>query len=507
MNKIYKLIWSKANNAWVICSELGKKGKSTSKPLLTVLGVLSTSMSMSTFAIDYSNTTTADNTMGYQQYSDNQTFGVMTIDTSGAASDGVRLTNWGPKLLLDELYVTTRGTSADGINLERYSTDGEITVNKYAKITTEDGIGIRSVTSNLSDGAHIIRFNGSSDITTRGNGSFNSGYGVYAGVNPFGCGPFGLNIFDCQASGPAHIYLLGGTNDVHNISTQGNEAHAVYANGRGYIELKNVNISTTGRAAHGIFAQRRISDWYQDRDNSGQHDFAGSIRLIGDTKVTATGQNSYAIYADGADPANDGRDSEGKRAKVYTDISGDNSAGVYTINGNMGAINGGVVDLQMANGSSLTGATTISNGGIFNAVLNGSSSLWNMSANSSMSNLTLRDAVFRFNNKNKDPMQLNMSQMLNNAGTIDMANGVTGDKLVVENYHTAGGNILMDAFLTGNAALSTTDHITINGNATGGVGQIWIDNLNLNAATGQESLQLIDVKGSSEAKFYCNVEW
>lgn len=46
MNRIYKLIWNASQNAWVVCSELGRKGKSSSKVTLLISGVLISSASL-----------------------------------------------------------------------------------------------------------------------------------------------------------------------------------------------------------------------------------------------------------------------------------------------------------------------------------------------------------------------------------------------------------------------------------------------------------------------------
>ena len=50
--------------------------------------------------------------------------------------------------------------------------------------------------------------------------------------------------------GAAEVRLLGGANDVHQIATTGNQANAVYAAGRGFIQAGNLDIETSGAAAH-----------------------------------------------------------------------------------------------------------------------------------------------------------------------------------------------------------------------------------------------------------------
>ena len=48
--------------------------------------------------------------------------------------------------------------------------------------------------------------------------------------------------------GAAEVRLLGGANDVHQIATTGNQANAVYAAGRGFIQAGNLDIETSGAA-------------------------------------------------------------------------------------------------------------------------------------------------------------------------------------------------------------------------------------------------------------------
>ena len=125
----------------------------------------------------------------------------------------------------DNLMVTTTGRSADGINLGRDNSAGRVTVNKTAVIDVAQGMGARasSAAPGYGGGEHIITFNGSSEIRTQGVGSYNGGHAVYAGVDA-GCGG---GLFQCKAMGAAEVRLLGSANDVHRISTTGNQANAV----------------------------------------------------------------------------------------------------------------------------------------------------------------------------------------------------------------------------------------------------------------------------------------
>ena len=189
--------------------------------------------------------------------------------------------NWGPTVSFDNLMVTTTGRSADGINLGRDNSAGRVTVNKTAVIDVAQGMGARasSAAPGYGGGEHIITLNGSSEIRTQGVGSYNGGHAVYAGVDA-GCGG---GLFQCRRWAPP-MRLLGSANDVHRISTTGNQANAVYAAGRGFIQAGNLDIETSGAAAHGI-AQRLAGLYYNGLADIGGQDYAGSVELTGNVSV------------------------------------------------------------------------------------------------------------------------------------------------------------------------------------------------------------------------------
>jgi len=309
---------------------------------------------------------------GHVQWSDNITFDTMTVVTSGARADGIRLNNWNPQLTARVVNVTTRGFSADGVNLGRERTDGAFTVTEMATILVEQGMGLRSVTSNISDGIGRIVFSGSSSITTLGAGSNQGGYAVYAGADPLACGPFGLPLYDCRSSGQAEVILGGSANASHVIRTSGDQAYGLYALGRGYIAANNVSITTTGSEAHGINAVRRMARFYHSSAEFGDQDYSGRIGLKGNVTISV-GNDAQAIRADSFDNIT------GPRAGLY--LNGNKASilsltpGRYNINGNILSQNFGLIDLTMGNGSIFTGATRAVNGGDIHLRFNGHQSI------------------------------------------------------------------------------------------------------------------------------------
>lgn len=430
-------------------------------------------------------TTTADNSHGYAQWSDQTRYKDFTINTSGTGADGVRLMNWGPTVTFDNLDVTTTGVSADGINLGRGATDSQVTVNGTTTIKTEDGIGIRSVSSSIdgSTGPHVITLNGKSSITTKGNGSSNGGHAVYAGNNENACGF--LNLFACKAVGPGEIYLLGTAQDVHSISSYGNRAHAVFSNGHAYIKAANLDIEVNGDAAHGIVAQRIASMYYQNANDVQMQDYAGSVELTGNVSVNVKGNNAYAFYVNSYS-ATDGKDQNGKVASIRSYDSASNQMvtdKIYRINGNMMATNSGILDLAMGNQSNFTGKTTVEKNATLNLDIRGTSSVWNMTGDSTVSNLSLTNATLAYNSTGAySPATLTVKNDFRANNGIVYLNAVLGD----DN--------------------SAADKLVVEGD-TAGQGRIKINNMGGAGAQTVDGIKIIDVQGASNGVFTLNGDY
>ena len=127
-----------------------------------------------------------------------------------------------------------------------------------------------------------------------------------AGVDA-GCGG---GLFQCKAMGAAEVRLLGSANDVHRISTTGNQANAVYAAGRGFIQAGNLDIETSGAAARTRIA-RSWRLYYNGLADIGGQDYAGSVELTGN--VRTSGADAYAFYADAARRLGAGLAGNGRR--------------------------------------------------------------------------------------------------------------------------------------------------------------------------------------------------
>lgn len=457
---------------------------------------------------DYATVTfhrTAANTHGYAQFSNQIVFQDVFITVEGSQSDGVTVRNWGPQVDFNNLSIRASGISGDGINVGRDNSNGQVRVHQNATIESVQGIGVRAVASEQDDKAHIITFNGNSTIKTYGNGGNDAGHAVFAGTQSKGCGPFGRPFFDCKANGRAEVNLLGDSDKLHTISTEGVVAHGLYASGKGTIVANNIQVQTQADNAHGLAVNRINDRFYYKSNDQGSQDYAGSIELRGNVAVTVQGANAYAFHADSGSELS-GQDSEGKVASIR---SFDSSLGtvvadkVYLVQGNMLATRSGLIDLHMGNGSQFTGTSAIDQNGVLNLQLAGPNSSWAMTGDSSLSSLTLADgARLRPQNANSPaPGNHTLTGTVNSQkGIIDLSqNALAGDTLTIDgDYIGDQGQILINSVLQDDQ--SVTDKLIITGNASG-EGSLRVTNLGGTGAQTAQGIRVIEVQGQSGANF------
>lgn len=445
---------------------------------------------------DYEKHTTVNQGHGLSQFSNDTHYNSITVTTTGLQADGVRTANWGPKITTNSLDVHVSGSGADGVNISRDGQSSILTVNGKTDVVSENGMGIRSATTGHASGANQIFLNGSSSIKTSGYGSFDRGYAVYAGVD-LNC-RVGLSFGDCKSNDAAQIYLLGDESDLHEITTAGRNAHAVFAQGRGYIEARNIDVKTSGDGAHGLNAVRRV---YRVA-GGGTQDFAAEIKLTGNVNVEVTGEGSNAIIADGYS-ADNALDSLNKSTRIYSDPTLD-KAGKYRIRGNIVATKSGEVHLVMGDQSRFEGAANAVSNGKVDLELMGSSSLWLMTNDSTVTSLKMIDSTLRWANSSDARSLTVIGDLSSKNATYDLSQGVVGDKFVIGgNYIAENGQdlFLVDSYLTGDDALSKTDMIEIAGDAGHGIAMVWVNNTNDVSADGRETLKLVEIGGDSKTKF------
>lgn len=338
----------------------------------------------------------------------------LTITTYGAAADGIRtnpsgLLNWanakGNIRVGNDMTINTYGLSADGINLNGYNklyigNDAAIATHYTGTLVHTDGM--------RAEGAHAVRANFNSEIyigddlraSTEGDSSHAlysaQGSGIPNATN-------GAKIFigdglrastSGNASYGAYVASRNGIiaiSDDSQLSTIGSNSHAAYVDASSLSNEskisfgKNAKLDTTGDdsdAAYAASAKSKISfgdgaslSTLGERAH-GAHtgNNTASIEFLGDTDIATSDTTSYAIYAE--------------RGTIASSIEG----GRFFVSGDIAAVSGSV-DLTMTAGSVFTGKTSVGNGEIS---LNTASTIWNVTGDSTLTNLILNNSVVNY---------------------------------------------------------------------------------------------------------------
>ncbi|WP_432692451.1 autotransporter outer membrane beta-barrel domain-containing protein [Morganella morganii] len=411
---------------------------------------------------------------GWAVYGNSSTynFNELNIETSGAKADGIVTKNGASKINIDKLTITTTGSSADGLNVGKESNGTIITVGDDAYIDAF-GMGVRANSSTTGTNENLITLGKNAVIISHEAGSnleflgreLGTGYAVYAGNT------------NSAATGDARVVI----GDNSTIVANGSSAHAVYANKGGIIELGSTNIRAEGATAHGIYAEAG------SKKVGGATVTAGSqVYLGGDTTINVISDGrKFALYAKGADSQISSSDR----------LSGDSIRSVFTVDGDMKAETKGIIDLQMADNSRFTGSTNsleynaagapnTSTNGTINLDIAGANSIWNMTADSVLSNLILTGATLRYNAPDDltDPDAFVPK-------TLTVAGDYTGN----------GGRLILNTVLNGDD--SPTDKLLIKGNSAGTTTVSFVNIGGQGTLTTLNGIEVITVDGTSDGTF------
>lgn len=380
----------------------------------------------------------------------------LIINTTGESADGVHSKNAGGRLEAENITVKALGASADGINIGRELTSAYsvVEVSNNVNVDVENGMGLRANASASNDnGQSSIIIHGDANIVTRGAGGANTGYGIYAGKDPAHLLGTPRGMADVTVGGTA------------TVATSGNNAHAVYAGRKGTINLNNVDLSTSGSGSSAIYA-------YSSNEPA-------VVNLGGNTRIRIAQSSGYALYA---------YYSQGV-IRSWDSVTNSRASGVYDIEGNLRAYYGGVVDLQMENGSRLVGKAdssqlnaSASQYGTINMVMKGAQSLWEMTGSSVVSALTLDQATLKFSNTGVSA---------NDAATFKTLT-VAGD------YVGTGALMVMNTVLGGDNSL--TDKLVVKGNTSGNT-RVSINNIGGAGELTVNGIEIVQVDGSSDGVF------
>ncbi|GKX53327.1 autotransporter outer membrane beta-barrel domain-containing protein [Budvicia aquatica] len=326
-------------------------------------------------------------------------------------------------------------------------------------------------------------------------------------LNKAGNYSVGLHAYISGAKIKAKDGLIVNVNTENNSTIYGVRAQGLSSGsyGGGVIELDGVTAinmvnggaGTTGILAHlngaSITGLKQISVRNTTSDSTaaiyGIWSNGGTIDLKGSTNVTLEGglETSSAIIASSGGSltlAGGAISAEGARA-FYA--AGQNSiltgnAGQYSINGNLLSASGGVLDLTMTDSSVFTGTSQIGDiPGTTNLSLSGENSVWNMTGDSTLTNLTLDGATIKYS-----------APLL--ASTVPTAKTLT----VTGNYIGNNGTLVLNSVLAGDASL--TDKLVVNGDTSGHT-NVAINNLGGQGAQTIQGIEIVQVGGNSAGTF------
>lgn len=486
--------------------------------------------------------------IGYYQNGGNNTINASNVEifTKGSAADGIRTNGSATLTFNGKLTVKAQGSSGDGINVANSNRSAStVYVNSEgAYIESKGGVGIRTNLTQSGNGnnAYIAKNARVVTIGAGSNSTSGTGYAVYAGDRDY-------DTVLLPAIATAKIVMSEGS----TINTSGNEAHAVYANKTGVIELGSTQIMTSGTGAHGIVAQDGKVTYcsggllncilYPGNYQSQNYD-GGQVYLTGDTQITVdASKGSYAMYVSGQD------------AKITSrSMAGVLKPGVYTVTGDLLADRAGQIELHTIGASNLNSNISAMNANSLIALnLAGTSQIiGNYNAQDSGTiNLTYGDHTIANGDMTTDAtgvITANFSDKVHYTGTVDASAGgpismnfssidakwqMLGNSHVTNLHFNNDGQVILgdttdptntnrvdltienlsgdgyfyvrsDLARDGNASLNDGDKIYVT-NSSSGNHKVYVRDANLGgvsiATTGDEKLRIVEDSSGGSATF------
>lgn len=323
-----------------------------------------------------------------------------TVKTTGDESAHAVLIENGGQFSANNLNVKTEGTISNALQL---SYGGQATIGANSTLVSDQGAAISATNSGTK-----VNFLGTEQarntLTAKGTAA--------------------------SARDSATINLE--YTDIITTNTSGN-AWAIGATTNSVVNANNTTIN--------------IAQSFKPEYSIGLRVATGStVNLSGETNILLADPNGMAIYVD-PDVSN----SYGP-SKVLGD-------GKMTIDGKIVSKQGGLVDLDMSSGSRFSGTTSFEQAKGGKVDLAFSDSLWNVTGNSVMSQLTLNNSMVKFVDS-QGSAQLQIEDLKGTGSTFIMNTnlvGGTGNKLIVTG--TSEGNHQVSVINRGD--LSTTGNETL----------------------------------------------
>ncbi len=485
-------------------------------------GIKAKNIGSGALSITATGTTTGTNYDGI--YANNSSAGTsFTINaaTTTGGDDGIEAKNYGSGALSITTSGATTGTSGDGIFAYNSSAGTSLTIKAANTTGATDGIDAK----NYGEGALSITTTGD---TESGNGSVGiRAYNKSTGTD--------LTINAATTTGGVHgIYAINnGTGELSiTTNTTGGIGVGIYANnkGTGVLSITTTG-TTTGTNYDGIYANNSSAGTSLtinavtttggedgiDAINSG----TGALNIT--TSGAITGGTGYGIRA---------RTAANKTTNITlnsgTVVSSTAGLGIYNNEGNsITTVNSGAsvagkialgkgIDILVLAGGDLSGVTQFDGGGGILDILkfSGFSGSINSARISNWESVEInKGSTIAFSNKalTINTLGINTGGTLNavsgtfaltgnmsNSGTVNMADGDTGDKVTVSGNSagnaTGSGQIKIDVDTKAN----TSDQLAIAGNSSGTT-KLAFTNITPGEETGVTITDVVTVAGTSSA--------
>lgn len=431
----------------------------------------------------------------------------LTVRTSGSFVDAIRTNGQQASngvytvIAGDRATLIATGSNSNGINVAQSPNGqagyGRVYLGSNSTITVDSGTAVRVNLSSQAPYYNLAYVADNSIITAGGtgtNGTNSMGYAVYAGNRD-------SVLTNGTAYGTNAVAIIGSG---ATITSTGSEGHAVYANKGGVVQLQGTagatSVSAEGDNADGLRAEKKLT-----ADNN-FNALGGRIELTGDAIISVNALNGgYAMHTLGEGSVISSAQTNyyiGSDDKLYNGAGSivndaakttNSTSGIYTITGNLFA-ESGLIDLNMTDGSQFTGMTKVGEyaytdassapvtdaKGNINLNINGVNSVWNMTADSEMTNLTLDGATLKY---------------------VEPAAGSTlfPKTLIVNgNYAATNGTLVLNTVL-GNDS-SSTDKLIVKGDTSGHT-DVRIVNAGGNGALTTSGIEIVEVEGNSAGTF------
>lgn len=455
---------------------------------------------------------------GFGVYMNNRTYHLNNaeVNTSGSQSDAIRTNGGNNYFNANNLKIDAVGTHADAVNMASTNSNIKYTdlllVKNSSILNSKSGVAVRANNYFNENSKTVVILSGASIInntytSNASNTTDTQGYAVYAGnrnTDTNNLGTFDiLSGKNNNTKGKAYVFI----GDNSQIKSSAVKGHSVYANKGGTIQLgNNAEIYAYGKDAYAIFASTEQQGTYTDNIRPGKVYFEGGALLRAENSanvIQAKGKDSVIMSGYLNVPIIGDSYSAGQDINISDNIITP-SSGKFDIIGNISAIEGGTVFLDMTNNSKLIGSTGIDNNSKIDLNFSGPESIWMINKDSSLNIVTLADGAVLtpFRNSPAESTSYTLKGTVNNYGGIielSSANENSFDTFTIDgNYNGNNGYIIFDTELHDDE--SKTDKLIITGD-TSGTTKIKINNAGGHGKETINGIELISVAGNSAGEF------